>query len=123
MYDLDPEAVARLTSVGAKAAKSPCEVGDASEVVVTMLPEAQHVRKVVLGPHGVSEGLKKGGVVIDMSTIDPYTSQEVGVELTSRWSIRRWEDVRTCGYRDAYADAGWRPRGDRTRAAGPELYG
>ena len=53
-------------------------------MVVTMLPEAQHVRKVVLGPHGVSEGLKKGGVVIDMSTIDPYTSQEVGVELKKR---------------------------------------
>ena len=84
VYDLDPEAVARLTSVGAKAAKSPREVGAASEVVVTMLPEPQHVREVVLGPNGVSEGLKKGGVVIDMSTIDPYTSQEVGAELKKR---------------------------------------
>ncbi|HLX28282.1 MAG TPA: NAD(P)-dependent oxidoreductase [Casimicrobiaceae bacterium] len=84
VYDLDAEAVARLTAVGAKAAESPREVGAASDVVVTMLPEPQHVREVVLGRNGVAEGLKKGGVVIDMSTIDPYTSQEIGAELKKR---------------------------------------
>ncbi len=84
VHDLNAEAVARLTEAGAKAAKSAREVGEASEVVVTMLPEPQHVRGVILGPNGVAEGLKKGGVVIDMSTIDPYTSQEVGAELKKR---------------------------------------
>jgi 4-hydroxybutyrate dehydrogenase / sulfolactaldehyde 3-reductase len=84
VYDLDPEAVARLTAAGAKAAKTPREVGEASEVAVTMLPEPQHVRQVILGPNGVADGLKKGSVVIDMSTIDPYTSQEVGAELKKR---------------------------------------
>jgi 3-hydroxyisobutyrate dehydrogenase-like beta-hydroxyacid dehydrogenase len=49
-----------------------------------MLPEPQHVKQVVLGPNGVAEGLKAGGVVIDMSTIDPYTSQEVGAELKKK---------------------------------------
>ena len=81
VYDLDPGAVSRLTSAGAKAAKTPREVGEASEIVVTMLPEPNHVRAVILGPSGVAEGLKKGSIVIDMSTIDPYTSQEVGAEL------------------------------------------
>ena len=84
VYDLDPAAVKRLTDAGAKAAKSPKEVGAASDVVVTMLPEPQHVRQVVLGPDGVVEGLKAGGVVIDMSTIDPFTSQEVGAELKKK---------------------------------------
>ena len=84
VYDLDPAAVKRLTDAGAKAAKSPKEVGAASDVVVTMLPEPQHVRQVVLGPDGVVEGMKAGGVVIDMSTIDPFTSQEVGAELKKK---------------------------------------
>jgi 4-hydroxybutyrate dehydrogenase/sulfolactaldehyde 3-reductase len=84
VYDLSAEAVKRLTDVGAKAAASPREVGAASDVVVTMLPEPQHVEQVVLGPNGVAEGLRKGGVVIDMSTIDPYTSQRVGAELKKR---------------------------------------
>ena len=84
VYDLSAEAVARLTAVGAKAVGSPKEVGAASDVVVTMLPEPQHVRQVILGANGVAEGLRRGGVVIDMSTIDPYTSQEVGAELKKR---------------------------------------
>ena len=84
VYDLDAAAVKRLTDLGAKAAASPKEVGAASEVVVTMLPEPQHVKEVVLGPNGVAEGMKAGGVVIDMSTIDPYTSQEVGAELKKK---------------------------------------
>ena len=84
VYDLNADAVKRLTDAGATAAKSPREVGAASDVVITMLPEPQHVRQVVLGPDGVVEGLKPGGVVIDMSTIDPYTSQEIGAELKKK---------------------------------------
>lgn len=84
VFDLDPAAVQRLTDAGARAAGSPREVGAASEVVVTMLPEPQHVRSVILGADGVAEGLRPGGVVIDMSTIDPQTSQAVGAELAAR---------------------------------------
>lgn len=84
VYDSNPEAVARLTQAGARAAATPKEVGAASEIVVTMLPEPQHVQQVVLGPDGVAEGLRKGGVVIDMSTIDPQTSRRVGDALRER---------------------------------------
>ena len=84
VFDLSREAVERLTRAGAKAAGSPREVGAASEVVVTMLPEPQHVEEVVLGADGVAAGLQPNGVVIDMSTIDPQTSQKVGAELRRR---------------------------------------
>ncbi len=84
VYDLNPQAVARLTQAGARAAGSPREVGAASEVVVTMLPEPQHVEQVVLGSDGVAQGLRPGGVVIDMSTIDPQTSQRICAELRRR---------------------------------------
>lgn len=84
VFDLNPEAVAQLTSAGARAAASPREVGAASEVVVTMLPEPHHVEKVVLGEDGVAAGLPPNGVVIDMSTIDPQTSQKIGAELRRR---------------------------------------
>lgn len=84
VHDTSPEAVARLVSAGARAASSPREVGEASEVVVTMLPEPQHVEQVVLGAGGVAEGLRAGGIVVDMSTIDPITSRRVGDVLRSR---------------------------------------
>jgi 3-hydroxyisobutyrate dehydrogenase-like beta-hydroxyacid dehydrogenase len=81
VYDRSPEAVARLVAAGAKAAASPKDVGAASEIVVTMLPEPQHVEQVALGADGIAAGMKKGGMVIDMSTIDPVTSQRVGKAL------------------------------------------
>ena len=84
VYDRSAEAVARLTDAGAKAATSAREVGAASDIVVTMLPEPQHVEQVVLGDDGVAQGLRAGGIVIDMSTIDPITSKRVGDELRRR---------------------------------------
>ena len=81
VYDRSADAVARLTAAGAQAAASPSEVGAASDIVVTMLPEPQHVEQVVLGSDGIAAGMKKGGLVIDMSTIDPVTSQRVGQAL------------------------------------------
>lgn len=84
VYDTNPEAVARLSRAGARSAASPREVGAASEIVVTMLPEPRHVEEVVLGNNGIAEGLRPGGVVVDMSTIDPQTSQRIGAELHRR---------------------------------------
>jgi 4-hydroxybutyrate dehydrogenase / sulfolactaldehyde 3-reductase len=84
VYDISAEARDRLVSAGARAGATPREVGAESDVVVTMLPEPAHVEQVVLGANGVADGLRRGGVVIDMSTIDPGTSQHVAAELAKR---------------------------------------
>jgi len=84
VFDLSQQAVDRLVQAGAKAAKTPQEVGAASDFVVTMLPEPQHVEQAVLGPDGIAAGLKAGGIVIEMSTIDPATSRRVGDALRAQ---------------------------------------
>ena len=84
VYDRSADAVARLTAAGAKAAASPQEVGAASDIVITMLPEPQHVEQVALGSDGIAAGMRPGGMLIDMSTIDPVTSQRVGRALKER---------------------------------------
>ncbi len=84
VFDLSQQAVDRLVQAGAKAAKTPREVGAASDIVVTMLPEPQHVEQAVLGPDGIAAGLKAGGIVIEMSTIDPATSRRVGDALRAQ---------------------------------------
>lgn len=81
VYDLNPQAVQELVKAGAKSAASPREVGAASDIVVTMLPEPLHVDQVVLGENGVAAGLRPGGIVVDMSTIDPISSKRIGDEL------------------------------------------
>lgn len=84
VYDLNPEAVNALVKAGANAAQSGSEVGRLSEVVITMLPEPHHVESAILGPNGIASGLQAGGVVIEMSTIDPTTSRRVGDALRKR---------------------------------------
>lgn len=84
VFDRSQEAMDKLVQAGAKAATTAKEVGAASDIVVTMLPEPQHVDEVVLGKDGVAAGLRPGGIVIDMSTIDPQTSVRIGDVLRSR---------------------------------------
>ena len=58
---------------GAKAAANPREVGAASEIVVTMLPEPQHVEQVVLGKDGLVESLPKVASSLNLeAAVDCY---------------------------------------------------
>ena len=83
VYDVNPAAVEVLQNAGARVAQSPQDVGSASDVVVTMLPEPQDVEQVLLGPRGVVNGMASGGIVVEMSTIDPMTSQRICAELAN----------------------------------------
>lgn len=77
-----------LIEMGAKGASSPKEVAEKSNVIITMLTDSPDVEEVILGPSGVIEGVKRGSIVIDMSTISPKVARkiasklaEVGVEM------------------------------------------
>jgi 2-hydroxy-3-oxopropionate reductase len=76
--------VAELVAAGATDGRSPRGVAEASDIVITMLPDAPEVREVVLGPGGVLEGARSGQLVVDMSTIAPEASREVAEALRGR---------------------------------------
>jgi len=82
--DLNPQPVEELVAAGATAAHSPREVAEKSEVVITMLTSSPHVEQVMFGPDGVLEGLKKGSVIIDMSTIDPLVTRKVAAAAAEK---------------------------------------
>jgi 2-hydroxymethylglutarate dehydrogenase len=84
VYDLNPQPVKELVSLGAKEAKSSAEAARGVEVVITMLPQDEQVKEVALGPKGVLEGAKPGTVFIDMSSIAPHTSKEVAAEAQKK---------------------------------------
>lgn len=69
VYDIQSASVARVAEVGAVAAVSLAEAAQNADIVVTMLPATQHVLDVVTGAGGVLDNMKKGGLLIDMSTI------------------------------------------------------
>ena len=73
--------VEELAALGAAAATSPADAARGADVVITMLPDSPDVQQVVAGPSGVREGLRPGGIVIDMSTISPVVTRQLADEL------------------------------------------
>ena len=65
-------------------AGSPEEAAAAAGAVITMVPDAPEVEEVLLGQDGAAEGLGKGGLAIDMSTISPTASRAIGQRLGER---------------------------------------
>ena len=55
--------VNELVTVGAKAANSPKEVAENSDVVITIVTDTPDVEQVILGENGVIEGARKEGYV------------------------------------------------------------
>jgi 2-hydroxy-3-oxopropionate reductase len=73
-----------VIALGAEKASSNKETASKSDVIITMLPNSPHVKEAILGPSGVIEGIKSGSIVVDMSSIAPAASQEVGTALKAK---------------------------------------
>jgi 3-hydroxyisobutyrate dehydrogenase len=78
-FDLVPEAVKHAVEGGCTAASSTADAVKEADVVITMLPAAQHVRAVY--ENDVAPNAKKGALLIDCSTIDVASAREVGAGL------------------------------------------
>jgi 3-hydroxyisobutyrate dehydrogenase len=83
-YDIVPACVDAAVKLGATACGSAAEAARRSDMVVTMLPSSSHVEAAYLGAGGVLEGVAKGRLCVDMSTIEPAVSQRVAARLADR---------------------------------------
>jgi 3-hydroxyisobutyrate dehydrogenase-like beta-hydroxyacid dehydrogenase len=70
-----------LIAGGMAFADSPRAVAQACEIVFSIVTDANAVRAVALGPDGIMAGLARGGIYLDMSTIDPDASRAVAAEF------------------------------------------
>jgi 2-hydroxy-3-oxopropionate reductase len=84
VFDVVPAGVQEVVAAGAKAAASSKAVAEQCAFIITMVPNSPQVKAAILGPNGVLEGAKAGSLVVDMSSIDPTVSKEVGVELAKK---------------------------------------
>jgi 3-hydroxyisobutyrate dehydrogenase len=73
-----------LVAEGFEVAKDPAALAAASDVVITCVSDTPDVESVILGDRGVIEGVKGGSLVIDMSTISPRTTSEIGRRLAEK---------------------------------------
>jgi 3-hydroxyisobutyrate dehydrogenase len=84
VFDLSEAALDEAKTAGATLASSPRAVAETSEVVITMLPAAAHVKAVYLNDDGVLAGVRPGVPLIDSSTIDPATARMIGETARAR---------------------------------------
>jgi 2-hydroxy-3-oxopropionate reductase len=84
VFDIVPAAVEELVSAGAEKGTSPRDVAERSDIVITMLPNSPHVKEAVCGEKGILEGAKKGQIIVDMSSIAPLVSRELGALLAEK---------------------------------------
>lgn len=87
VYDLVEKAVEELREAGAEAADSIAEVAKATNIIITMLPNSPHVRTVVLGNGGILENASQGTIIVDMSSISPIASKEIGAACDEKGVI------------------------------------
>jgi 3-hydroxyisobutyrate dehydrogenase len=90
VFDADAARARGFADVhGCRAAQDLPGLGRASDIVITMLPDGAIVRRVLCGEGddwrgGVAEGLRRGTLVIDMSSSSPVGTRELGERLGAR---------------------------------------
>ena len=90
VYDRDPDKVAALVALGARAAASAAEAARGAQAVILSLNSPAIVRIAGFGPGGVAEGADAGTLIIDMSSIDPAATRQLAEDAAAR--NLRWVD-------------------------------
>lgn len=78
------ESMQPLIDAGAKAGASPKEVATNCDVTFTMVADTPDVEAVILGSEGCIHGVKKGSVIVDMSTISPNATKAMAEQLAAK---------------------------------------
>jgi 2-hydroxy-3-oxopropionate reductase len=86
VFDLNEATVNAAKEFGASSSDSAADTASLSDIVITMVPDSEHVEAVIAGPDGILEGLKPGSVVVDMSTIDPEMGKKMANLIEAKGS-------------------------------------
>jgi 3-hydroxyisobutyrate dehydrogenase len=84
VYNRSADKARPLLEAGASLAETPRAVAEESDVIMYSLADDAAVRDVILGPEGVLAGVRRGGILIDLSTVLPDTSRAVSAAALSK---------------------------------------
>ncbi len=84
VWNRTPSKAQEIVKAGARQGASPKDVASRSDVTITMVADTPDVRQVILGADGVIEGVRRGSVVVDMSTISPIATREIARALAEK---------------------------------------
>jgi len=77
VYNRTQEKTRQAKEKGAKVATSPKEIAENSELIITIVKDANAVKEISFEKDGIIEGSHEKLIVADMSTIDPSESKNI----------------------------------------------
>ncbi len=77
VYDIEAAGIRQIVELGAVEAASPADVAKQSDIVFSMLPGSPEVEATVLGKDGLIANGRAGLLIVDMSTVDPRTTDRI----------------------------------------------
>ena len=87
LLDANPSAAKQLAQAlggPVRAVRTPREVAEASDIVITMLPNGHAVQTVALGEDGLVHGLRRDAALLDTSSSEPWLTQQTAKTVAER---------------------------------------
>jgi 3-hydroxyisobutyrate dehydrogenase len=82
VYDIVGEKIEKLVNEGATGARSPKEVAELSDIVMTSLPTPEALEEVVTGQQGILEADRVELTLIMLDTIPPATARKIALKAS-----------------------------------------
>lgn len=86
-YNRTPDKARPLVMAGMKLAPTPRAVAEATDTVFSMVRDNAALRAVAGGPDGIVAGLRPGSVLVEMSTVSPAVTREIGEAVAARGAV------------------------------------
>ena len=83
-FDIDETLVKYHSENSGIVANTASEAALDTDILFTMLPNSDHVKSALFDKNGAIESLKKGSIVIDMSTINPIETDGIREKLKEK---------------------------------------
>jgi 3-hydroxyisobutyrate dehydrogenase-like beta-hydroxyacid dehydrogenase len=86
-YNRTADKARALEPAGLKVAASPRHAADGAAAVFSMVTDDAALRAVALGPDGILAGLGRGAVYVEMSTVSPAVTRELGAAVAGHGAL------------------------------------
>ena len=83
-YNRTPDKARALEPAGLEVAATPREAAERASAVFSMVTDDDALRAVALGADGILAGLGRGAVFVEMSTVSPALTRELGEAVARR---------------------------------------
>jgi 3-hydroxyisobutyrate dehydrogenase len=87
VWNRTPDRTRALAQAGAQVVATPAAAAAETEIVITILTDADAVEFVYRGPNGLLGGIRDGQLVLEMSTIRPHVKKSLAAETARKGGL------------------------------------